>query len=119
MKSQTRAIGALSIALLLGLAGCASQVSSDESATQDENAAALKSVTGNGGPSGAHYELEIIGMSNPKSATITSGNRIFVPMYGSCRINLSEGSFDVLDGNCTDGTSAFQLPNPDPTTSGT
>ena len=29
------------------------------------------------------------------------------------RINLSEGPFDVLDANGTDGTAAFQLPNPD------
>jgi hypothetical protein len=32
---------------------------------------------------------------------------------------LSEGDFAVLDKNCTDGTCSFQLPNPDPTNSGT
>jgi len=31
---------------------------------------------------------------------------------------LFEGEFSVLDGNCTDGPAAFQLPNPDPTNSG-
>ena len=32
---------------------------------------------------------------------------------GSTKINLTEGSFAVLDANGTDGTAAFQLPNPD------
>lgn len=32
---------------------------------------------------------------------------------------LSEGDFQVLDFNGTDGSAAFQLPNPDPTNSGT
>ncbi len=36
--------------------------------------------TGNGAPSGAHYELGIIGVSNPKTQPLTGGNRhtIFV-----------------------------------------
>lgn len=75
--------------------------------------------TGNGAPSGAHYNLNVIGVPKNKTASITSGNRIFVPLEGSCKILLSEGSFSVLDGNCTDGSSGFQLPNPDPTNSGT
>lgn len=35
-------------------------------------------------------------------------------MSGTTKINLSEGDFAVLDANATDGTGAFQLPNPDP-----
>jgi hypothetical protein len=54
-----------------------------------------------------------------KTASISSGNRIFVPLEGNCKIGLSMGGFSVLDGNCTDGTAAFQLPNPDPTGTGT
>ena len=80
----------------------------------------LKSgAKGSGAPSGAHYNLNIIGMPKGKTANITTGNRIFVPLSGSCQIKLAEGGFAVLDGNCTDGQSAFQLPNPDPTNSGT
>jgi hypothetical protein len=37
-----------------------------------------------------------------------------VPLTGSTKINLTEGDFGVLDANATDGTGAFQLPNPDP-----
>jgi hypothetical protein len=76
---------------------------------------------GNGAPSGAHYNLNIIGVHNPKTADMddSSGHVIFVPLIGKTTINLSVGEFQVLDGNGTDGKAAFQLPNPDPTNSGT
>ncbi|MDO8498353.1 MAG: hypothetical protein Q7S44_01015 [bacterium] len=76
--------------------------------------------TGNGAPSGTHYNLNIIGVPKDKTADMTgsSGHRIFVPLQGSCKINLSMGDFQVIDGNCTDGPASFQLPNPDPTNSG-
>jgi hypothetical protein len=76
---------------------------------------------GNGAPNGAHYNLNIHGVPQGKTAdmTNTGGNNIFVPEYGKCRINLSQGDYAVLDANCTDGPAAFQLPNPDPTNSGT
>jgi hypothetical protein len=71
---------------------------------------------GNGAPSGSHYQLNIIGVSNPKNANLSggSGQRIFVPQTGIAKINLSEGDFAVLDANGTDGVAAFQLPSPDP-----
>ena len=75
--------------------------------------------TGNGAPSGPHYNLNIIGVDQGKSMSNGSGNVIFVPSTGSTKILLSEGPFDVLDKNGTDGSAAFQLPNPDPTNSGT
>jgi hypothetical protein len=80
-------------------------------------------TTGNGAPSGPHYNLNLIGFANGqnvKPTTGSGGNVIFVPLYGNCKIDLTEGSFGVLDNNCTDGSdAAFQLPNPDPTNSGT
>jgi hypothetical protein len=71
-------------------------------------------VTGNKAPSGTHYNLNVIGVENPKTATLTdsSGHRIFVPLNGNCRINLNVGDFAVQDGNCTDGPAAFTLPDP-------
>lgn len=78
--------------------------------------------TGNGAPSGAHYNLNIIGVPKNKSADMTgdNGHRIFVPLVGNPKIMLTEGSdFAVLDANGTDGEASFQLPNPDPTNSGT
>jgi hypothetical protein len=77
--------------------------------------------TGNGGPSGSHYTLNIIGVPREKSADMTgnSGHRIFVSLSGNTRILLTEGDVLVLDANGTDGSASFQLPNPDPDGDGT
>ncbi len=78
--------------------------------------------TGNGAPNGAHYTLNIIGVSKAKKADMTDSNRhvIFVKENGKTRIKLAGGeAFQVLDGNRTDGSAAFQLPNPDPDNDGT
>jgi hypothetical protein len=63
---------------------------------------------GNGAPSGAHYNLNIIGVENPKSSTLTGSDRhtIFVGL-GSKKpaapvttdIWLVPGEFKVCDGN--------------------
>lgn len=96
---------ALIVALIFGVIGIFALASTR----------AQKATTGNGAPSGAHYNLNVIGVPNGKTADITSGNRIFVPLEGTCKINLSEGDFAVIDGNCSDNSpAAFQLPNPDP-----
>lgn len=84
-------------------------------------------TTGNGAPSGAHYNLNIIGVENPKkfnydeeAVNYTQGNGhvIFVPLTGPAKIWLKEGSYDVLDANGTDGNASFQLPAPDPENDG-
>jgi hypothetical protein len=97
------------------LAGCAAPP--DDEATDREIAA----VTGNGAPSGAHYNLNIIGVPKNKTASMTGndGHRIFVPLGGKTKILLSPGDFQVLDANGTDGSASFQLPNPDPDGTGT
>lgn len=88
---------------------------------------AYQENTGRGGPSGPHFNLNIIGMKKDKSANIGcgEGHRIFVPMEakgGSGRppvkIMLTESpddvTFEVIDCDGTDGEAAFMLPNPDP-----
>jgi len=90
-------------------------------------ALAAKDVTGNGSPSGPHYNLNIIGVPKSKTALMydNNGHRIFVLLgtknvAKSTKIYLSEGDFAVLDANGTDGNGArFQLPNPDPDEDGT
>jgi hypothetical protein len=74
---------------------------------------------GNGAVNGGCYNLQIIGVKS-KKANLTDSNRhsIFVPISGKTKILLQEGSFQVLDGNGTDGSAKFSLPNPDPTNSG-
>ena len=81
----------------------------------------LNSTTGNGAPNGPHYDLNIIGVQKGKTADMTgdNGHRIFVPLDGPTKILLSPGDFSVLDANGTDGSAAFQLPNPDSANSGT
>ncbi len=76
---------------------------------------------GNGAPSGAHFNLNLIGVSQEKTADMNEGgSRIFVKLVGNTKILLTEGdSFLVLDPNGTDGEASFQLPNPDPDGDGT
>lgn len=80
--------------------------------------------TGNGAPSGAHYNLNIIGVAKTKTADMTGGDghRIFVglgsnkpadPVTTKIMLSLSaDGTFQVLDANGTDGTASFALPAP-------
>ncbi len=87
-------------------------------------AAAGTTETGNGCPSGAHYNLNIIGMAHAKNvdpnAVAGDGHRIFVQLgsrdsTATTKISLVEGAdFAVLDYDGTDGAAKFQLPNPDP-----
>lgn len=108
------------------LAAC----SEEATGPADKAAATIPSLardtTGNGAPSGAHYNLNIIGVPKDKSPTFDggSGRRIFVDLgksgaVANTRINLIEGDFGVTDANGTDGTAEFQLPNPDPDGDGT
>ncbi|MBI4511983.1 MAG: hypothetical protein HY698_20295 [Deltaproteobacteria bacterium] len=91
----------------------------DEEELDDSILAAAAAAAGNGAPNGSHFNLNIIGVPRAKSASMTNdGRRIFVPLSGSTKILLSEGSFQVLDANATDGSGAFQLPNPDPDNDG-
>lgn len=72
----------------------------------------VRALTGNGGPSGPHYNLNLIGVPQDKTADITSGNRIFLYYEGHTNILLRKGDYQVIDGNGTDGTASFQLPDP-------
>ncbi len=110
---MTNGLGTITLAAGLALAtGCTTTIG-EEGELPD---IATLAAAGNGGPAGAHYSLNIIGVAKGKTADMTtgSGHRIFVPEAGTAKINLSEGDFQVLDGNGTDGIAAFQLPNPDP-----
>ena len=105
-KNILTAAGALSLATTLALA------------FSPIVALAGQTETGNGAPSGTHYNLNIIGVAKNKTAEMTDGNGhvIFVPLWGKAKIELMEApegeSFEVLDANGTDGPAVFQLPDP-------
>ena len=119
-----RAVGVLAFT---ALAGCSDEATSPVTSPGSAARPSLAmGVTGNGAPSGPHYTLNIIGVPKDKSPNFDggSGHRIFVDLgrtgaAGNTRINLAPGDFAVLDANGTDGTAAFQLPNPDPDGDGT
>ena len=76
---------------------------------------AQPTTTGNGAPSGPHYDLNIIGVSNGKNPPLTGSDRhtIFVPLVSDQKtldtdlasgadIFLTQGPFTVCDGNAFD-----------------
>jgi hypothetical protein len=111
MEKHTRLL--LSVAAIAAISACSNE-STAPTATSD--LAARSALTGNGAPSGPHYDLNIIGVSNPKTSDMTGSDRhtIFVWLDGASKISLQEGpEFQVLDGNGTDNNGAtFQLPDP-------
>ena len=113
-RTRLGAVTTFATLAALTLAGCGDRSATAPSAAPVQPSESSLS-TGNGAPSGAHYNLNIIGVPKDKSADFSGGNggRIFVDLVGSTKINLTEGTFGVLDANGTDGAAAFQLPNPD------
>lgn len=83
-------------------------------------AAGPLATAGIGFPSGEHYNLNLIGKEKIGGGTggKDTGGKIFVPLYGTCRIYLSEGEYQVTDANCLDAKAGFDLPNPDPDNDG-
>jgi len=126
MFTPSRCVAGLAVlGTALSLAGCSDDPTSP-ARSQNQAPALAVGETGNGAPSGEHYTLNIIGVPKDKSPNLTggSGHRIFVGLgktgeASNTRINLVEGDFAVTDANGTDGTAAFQLPNPDPDGDGT
>lgn len=123
MSTRSRRLApALMAALAAGILGCSSDALSPVSASTSSPALSV-ATTGNGAPSGAHYNLNIIGMSKEKNVNMDGdgGNTIFVALGtrdASVRTRImleqsaSAGEFAVLDKNGTDGTASFSLPAP-------
>jgi hypothetical protein len=127
MRSTSRSAPLVAAALAIAtLAGCDQSTDPTSSRPMSANPALGVATTGSGAPSGAHYNLNIIGVSKDKSPNFDggSGRRIFVDLgktgtAANTRINLLEGDFAVVDADGTDGTAEFHLPNPDPDGDGT
>ena len=83
--------------------------------------AAAAAQTGNGAPSGSHFNLNIIGVSHDKNPNMNGGGNVIFVGLGTrsdavtTKILLSQaadGVFEVLDKNGTDGEASFALPVP-------
>ena len=73
---------------------------------------------GNNMPSGPHYNLNIIGVKNPKDVGKSQGHTMFVKLSGKTKILMSQnqdGTFEVTDRNGTDGTASFNIGDSDTT----
>ena len=111
IKKKTIVLSALVTLLVVGVASFAVAKPGIESESEPK-------INGNGAPSGAHYNLNIIGVKNPKTSDMdnNNGHVIFVDLNGKSKIELQEApegeSFAVLDANATDGSAKFQLPDP-------
>ncbi|HEY6192141.1 MAG TPA: hypothetical protein VI215_07435 [Bacteroidota bacterium] len=124
LKTQPRVI--IAMVLVFGaiawlLSGCSKTQDGPVSSSSVSEPVRLVAGAGNGAPSGAHYNLNIIGVPKGKTADMTNsdGHTIFVALDGNTKIMLSPGDFQVLDRNGTDGSASFQLPNPDSGNTGT
>jgi hypothetical protein len=73
-------------------------------------------ATGNGAPSGPHFNLNIHGVAQGQGFNGQNHNDIFVPLVGKCTINLSQsaqGVYQVLQPDCVNNPPAqFELPAP-------
>lgn len=69
------------------------------------------------------YQLMIIGVDDYDGKLGNdgedNGRRMFVRLTGKTKVLLSEGDYDVVDADGTDGTARFRLPHPDPEGDGT
>ena len=86
-------------------------------------ALAATATTGNGAPSGPHFNLNIIGVPKEKNGGTwdNDGHRIFVKLWGvDTKIWLVAGdTFNVIDADGTDGSATLQLMDPYPGTTTT
>lgn len=108
---------------LVAVGGC-EQDSLSPAAGPGDITAVNSLSNGNGAPSGAHYNLNIIAVSNPKTEmeSEVGGHVIFVLLGKkggtavTSKILLEQsagaGEFAVLDKNGTDGSASFSLPAP-------
>ena len=134
MKRILLLVVAFAIAAVPGFAAAAviNAPATKTTTTTTSVTTASQAMTGNGAPSGSHYNLNIIGVPKDKTADMTNndGHRIFVRLWGGDdatlinnkllndftkvnKIFLVPGdSFGVLDANATDPTTGavFQLP---------
>src|SRR5215213_2804096 len=122
MHSAFRSVPSAVAVLMVGaIAACSSDATSPDPSLSQRPALATAS-TGNGAPSGEHYNLNIIGVSHAKSGDLTGGGNVIFVGLGTktaavttkilLEQSASAGVFAVLDKDGTDGEAKFSLPSP-------
>jgi hypothetical protein len=122
MRSAFRSVPSAVAVLMAGaIAACSPDATSPDPSPSQGPALAVAS-TGNGAPSGEHYNLNIIGVSHTKNGDLTGGGNVIFVGLGTktaavtTKILLEQsaiaGVFAVLDKDGTDGEAKFSLPAP-------
>jgi len=118
--SRTRFALAVVVLAALALAACESPTA-PTSPLYDQTAGPIANAPfpanfATGFPSGTTlYKFNLLGVPKGKTASMTGdeGKRMFVPLWGTAKVYLEEGPFNILDANGTDGNGAkFSLPDP-------
>jgi hypothetical protein len=121
MHSAFRNVPSAVAVLMAGaLAACSSDATNPDPSPSTTPALSTAS-TGNGAPSGEHYNLNIIAVPHAKSGDLTGGGNVIFVGLGTkteavtTKILLDQsasGVFEVLDKDGTDGQAKFSLPEP-------
>ena len=122
MRSAFRSIPrAMAVLVIGGLAACNADGTSPDP-SESPGPALSTAATGNGAPSGNHYNLNIIGVPRAKSGDLTGGGNVIFVNLGTksaavttkilLEQSASAGVFAVLDKDGTDGEAKFSLPLP-------
>lgn len=122
MRIALRRIPGAVAALGLGILAACSPDATSPDPTLSPGPSLATATTGNGAPSGTHYNLNIIGVPHTKTADMSGGGNVIFVGLGTktttvtTKIMLeqsaSSGLFEVLDKNGTDGEASFSLPLP-------
>ena len=104
------------IALATSVLACSEPTATPDLAAGRIPSSGMTPKAATGFPSGTTlYKFNLLGVPKGKTASMTGdqGKRMFIPLWGTAKIYLQQGPFDVIDANGTDANGAtFQLPDP-------
>ena len=122
MRSAFRSVPSAVAVLMAGTFAACSPDATNPDPSPSQAPALAVATTGNGAPSGEHYNLNIIAVPHAKSGDLTGGGNVIFVGLGTkteavtTKILLDQstiaGVFEVLDKDGTDGEAKFSLPAP-------
>jgi hypothetical protein len=121
MRSAFRSVPSAVAVLMAGAVAACSPDATNPDPSPSTAPALSTASTGNGAPSGEHYNLNIIAVPHAKSGDLTGGGNVIFVGLGTkteavtTKILLEQsatGVFEVLDKDGTDGEAKFSLPLP-------